>query len=315
MKYIHDIKEGEHIVEHYLCKQKQSLKTRAGKTYYSLKLQDKTGIIDAKVWALSGDIQAFEEHDYIKIESEAITYQNTYQLNIKKIRRSMEGEYDPIDYIPCTTKSIEEMYQGILEYIKKVQNKYIKQLMEAFFVEDKEFIDLFRAHTAAKSIHHSYMGGLLEHTLSVVEISEFLAPRYDNVNNDLLIVGAIFHDIGKVKELSGLPINEYTEEGQLLGHIIIGLEMVSEKINKIPNFPPLIANFIKHCILSHHGELEYGSPKLPQTIEAMIIHCADNTDAKIKCFDEVINNDQSEGNWTEYHRMLQRSIRRSNTIL
>lgn len=311
MRYLSDIKEGEHLVDHYLCKQKQTLKTRGGKSYYSLRLQDKTGTIDAKVWDLNDSIREFDELEYIKIDALVISYQNEYQLNVKKIRRSDEGEYDPADYIPMTDKNIDVMYETLISYINRIENKYIKQLMDSFFVEDDEFAKNFRFHTAAKNIHHSYMGGLLEHTVSVLEICDFLSERYTEVNKDLVYAGAILHDIGKVHELSRLPVNDYTDEGQLVGHIMIGYEMIYDKMKAIEGFPNNIANFIKHCVLSHHGELEYGSPKVPQIIEAMIIHCADNTDAKIKCIEETINNDQTEGDWTGYHRMLQRSLRKT----
>lgn len=310
MLYIADFREGERIVEVYLCKQKSVLKTRGGKTYYSLKLQDKTGTVDAKVWDLNDGIHAFEAHDYIKIDATVVTFQNEYQLNVKKIRKSNEGEYDPKDYIPVSERNIDEMFQALLKYISSVGDPHIKQLLESFFIKDVDFAKKFKFHSAAKNVHHSYMGGLLEHTLSVVEICDFLSAKYRYVNRDLLIVGAMLHDIGKTEELSPLPLNDYTDEGQLTGHIMIGYERTVEKIAKIDGFPAETARLIKHIILSHHGELEYGSPKVPQTIEAMIVHSADNMDAKVKCFEETITSDESEGNWTNYHRLLQRMIRR-----
>lgn len=310
MLYIADFREGERIVETYLCKQKSILKTRGGKSYYSLKLQDKTGTVDAKVWDLNDGIHAFEAHDYIRIDATVVTFQNECQLNVKKIRRCNEGEYDPKDYIPVSERNIDEMFTELIKYVDSVKDKHIKKLLESFFKEDKEFIKKFKFHSAAKNVHHGYMGGLLEHTLSVVEICNFLAPKYRHVNRDLLMVGAMLHDIGKVEELSPLPLNDYTDEGQLTGHIIIGLEKTITKMCKLDGFPEETSRLIKHIILSHHGELEYGSPKVPQTIEAMIVHCADNMDAKIKCFEETITNDDTEGNWTSYHRLLQRMIRR-----
>ncbi|WP_105615517.1 3'-5' exoribonuclease YhaM family protein [Vallitalea okinawensis] len=312
MQYIADFKEGDRVVEHFLCKQKSVLKTRGGKSYYSLVLQDKTGTVDAKVWDLSDQIHDFDTHDYIKIDAMVVTFQNDYQLNVKKIRRSTEGEYDPKDYIPVSNKDIDEMYESLKKYVHSVKNKFIKNLLVGIFIDDEAFIKKFKFHSAAKNIHHGYMGGLLEHTLSVVEICEFLSGRYYFVERDLLIAGAMLHDIGKVHELSPLPLNEYTDEGQLTGHIIIGLEYIIEKMSEIKDFPKEIATLIKHMVLSHHGELEYGSPKVPQTIEAMIIHCADNMDAKVKCFEETIMEDTTEGMWTNYHRMLQRNIRRTN---
>ena len=205
MRYINELREGQSVIEHYLCKSKQSLKSRAGKTYLSLKLQDKTGMVDAKVWEMTNDIKAFEENEFIKIDATVVTYQNDIQLNVKRIRRSLEGEYDPADYIPCTDKNIEEMYQKLMSYIKTIQNQYIKKLLEEIFYHNDIVSKHLKTHSAAKSIHHSYMGGLLEHTLSVTEICDFVAPRYQFVNRDILIASAMLHDIGKIMELSELP--------------------------------------------------------------------------------------------------------------
>lgn len=311
MRYINELHEGDHVIEHYLCKQKQVLKTRGGKTYYSLKLQDKTGILDGKIWDLNDDIRDFEAYDYVKVDGEIISYQNDLQMNIRRLRKSMEGEYSVQDFIKSSPYDLNTMYDRLLSYIEKIENPYIKKLVCAFFIEDRDFIKQFKSYTAAKNIHHNYRGGLLEHTLSVVEISDFLCGRYQNVNRDIVYATALFHDIGKIKELSALPVNDYTDDGQLIGHLIMGMEMVSKKIEEIEDFPENIARLIKHSILSHHGELEYGSPKVPQTVEAMILHCADNTDAKIKCFEEFMDEDTTEGNWTAYHRMLGRSIYRT----
>ncbi|MEY8321017.1 HD domain-containing protein [Lachnospiraceae bacterium 46-61] len=312
MRYINELREGQSIIEHYLCKSKQSLKSRAGKTYLSLKLQDKTGMVDAKVWEMTNDIKAFEENEFIKIDATVVTYQNDIQLNVKRIRRSLEGEYDPTDYIPCTEKNIEEMYQKLMSYIKTIQNQYIKKLLEEIFYHNDTISKHLKTHSAAKSIHHSYMGGLLEHTLSVTEICDFVAPRYQFVNRDILIASAMLHDIGKIIELSEFPENDYTDEGQLLGHLMIGSELIKETASHIDGFPKQIENLLKHCMISHHGEYEYGSPKLPKTIEAFILHSADNLDAKTKVIEEMIQNNTNQGSWVGYQKMLQRNIRKSD---
>ncbi|NDO46949.1 HD domain-containing protein [Clostridium sp. MD294] len=311
MRYINELKEGESVIGHYLCKSRQSLKSRAGKTYLSLKLQDKTGMVDAKVWDMTNDIKTFEENEYIKIDATVVTYQNDIQLNVKRIRRSMEGEYDPADYIPCTEKNIEEMYQKLMSYIKTIENPYIKKLLEAIFYKHPIVSKQFKTHSAAKSVHHSYMGGLLEHTLSVTEICDFAAPRYKYVNRDILIASAMLHDVGKLIELSEFPENDYTDDGQLLGHLMIGSELIKDTASDIEGFPKTLESLLKHCMISHHGEYEYGSPKLPKTIEAFILHCADNLDAKTKVFEEMIDNNSNQGNWAGYHKMLQRNIRKS----
>lgn len=310
MRYIKDFKEGENVVGHYYCKQKQLMKSRAGKTYMSLRLQDKTGTIDSKVWDLNNDIQNFEENDFIKIDGSVLIYQNEAQLNIKKIRKSSEGEYNPADYIPCSEKDISVMYKEILEYIKTINNSHIKALLESFFIKDEQVVKAFESHSAAKNVHHSYMGGLLEHTLSVVKLAEFMAIQY-GANRDIVIATAMLHDIGKIEELSEFPNNDYTDDGQLLGHIIIGTEMITDKISKIDGFPKTLASLIKHSILAHHGEYEYGSPKRPKTVEAYILHCADNTDAKVKIYQEAIEADTTQGSWVGYNKMMGHNIRKT----
>ncbi len=312
MRYISEIREGENVVEHFLCKSKQTLKSRAGKSYLSLKLQDKTGTVDAKVWELNNDIKAFEENEFIKIDGTAIVYQNDIQLNVKRIRRSLEGEYDPMDYIPSTEKNIEEMTKELLGYINTIKNTFIKKLLEEIFINNSVISKKLKYHSAAKNIHHGYMGGLVEHTLSVTQICDFMAPRYKYVDRDILIATAMLHDIGKIYELSDFPENDYTDDGQLLGHIIIGTELITESARKIQDFPKKLESLLKHSILSHHGEYEYGSPQLPKTIEAFILHCADNMDAKVKVIEEMIDTDNTAGSWVGYQKMLQRNIRKSD---
>lgn len=312
MRYINEIREGENVVEHFLCKSKQTLKSRAGKSYLSLKLQDKTGTVDAKVWELNNDIKAFEENEFIKIDGTAIVYQNDIQLNIKRIRRSLEGEYDPMDYIPSTEKNIEEMTKELLGYINTIKNTFVKKLLEEIFINNSVISKKLKYHSAAKNIHHGYMGGLVEHTLSVTQICDFMAPRYKYVDRDILIATAMLHDIGKIYELSDFPENDYTDDGQLLGHIIIGTELITESARKIEGFPKKLESLLKHSILSHHGEYEYGSPQLPKTIEAFILHCADNMDAKVKVIEEMIDTDNTAGSWVGYQKMLQRNIRKSD---
>ncbi|MCT4598364.1 MAG: HD domain-containing protein [Vallitalea sp.] len=311
MRYIADLKEGEQVQEHYLCVNKQVLKTRAGKTYYSLKLQDKTGVVDAKIWDLNDGINDFNEHEYIKIDASVITFQNSIQLNIRRLRKSSEGEYEPREYIPVSNRDINEMYDEIMVFVNDIENKYLSALVKKFFVEDKEFIKAFKDHTAAKTMHHSYLGGLLEHTLCVVKMCEFFANQYSVINKDVLYTAALFHDIGKMKELSKFPIIEYTDSGQLLGHIMIGIEWIGEKMKEIVGFPEDLAHMIKHCILAHHGELEYGSPKKPQTIEALALHFADNSDAKLRTFQDVLENGDIQDNWLGWQRIFESNVRRT----
>ena len=312
MRYIEDLKENEHIIEHYLCKQKQSLKTRSGKTYLSLRLMDKTGTMDAKVWEMNNDIQSFEEGDIIKIDGNIVTFQNELQLKVNKLRRSREGEYIHGNYIPMTDKDIDALYAQVQDIIKSITHPHIRQLLENIIVNDKDQAEAFKTRSAAKNMHHAYMGGLIEHTLAVAQICDFMSGRYKHINRDILLASALLHDIGKIYELSEMPINDYTDDGQMLGHIVIGSEMVTMEAAKIPGFSHEMASMIKHCIIAHHGEYEYGSPKLPSTTEAMLLHYADNMDAKLKTFEETFDSDKTPGAWTGYNRMLNRYLRRSD---
>ncbi len=311
MRYINELHEDEHIVEFYFCKQKQTLKTKAGKSYYSLKLQDKTGMIDAKVWDINREIQNFEENDYIKIQADVVSHQNNLQLKIGRLRRASEGEYDVTDYIPSTDKDVNELYNKIINYINSFENKFLKELLSNIYTKRKDVVDNIKTHSAAKTMHHSYMGGLLEHTTNIVDICDYLSTKYESVNRDLLLSSAMLHDIGKIYELSQFPYNDYTDDGQLLGHLIIGTELITEEANKISGFPHELKSLLKHCILSHHGEYEYGSPKLPQIIEAVILHLADNIDAKTKIYEDAIAGDNTQGPWAGYNKMLARNIRKT----
>jgi len=312
MRYIEEIKENETVVEHYLCKQRQTGKTKAGKTFLSLVLMDKTGTVSAKVWEMNNQIRSFEENDFIKIEATAQMYMNEIQLRVSKIRRSEEGEYDPADYIPSTDKNIGEMLAQITALVQSVENTPIRKLLEAILFENAEVSKSLGTHSAAKSMHHSYMGGLAEHLLSVAQKCEFMAAQYPDANRDLLVAAALLHDVGKIYELSAFPENDYTDEGQLLGHIFMGAEMVTAAAAKIPSFPSEIALQLKHCILSHHGEFEYGAPVLPKTIEAFILHCCDNLDAKVKIFEEAVAADKTQSTWAGYNRVLARNIRKTS---
>ncbi|WP_343208020.1 3'-5' exoribonuclease YhaM family protein [Anaerolentibacter hominis] len=311
MRYIKELRDGEMIQETYLCKTKQSLKTKAGKSYYSLLLQDKTGTIDAKIWELSNGIDHFEAMDYIKVDAQVVLFQNSPQLNIRRVRKSSAGEYDMSDYMPTTEKNVEAMCRQLNDYIASIEEPHLKQLLEKFFVEDTAFLKTFINHSAAKTVHHSFMGGLLEHTLSVAENANYMAEHYTYLNRDLLVSAAILHDIGKTRELSAFPENDYTDDGQFLGHIYMGTEMISDKIREISGFPVILAGELKHCILSHHGELEYGSPKKPAIAEAVALNLADNMDAKLQTLLEVLKGGEEKAEWLGYNRLFESNIRRT----
>ncbi|WZL80646.1 HD domain-containing protein [Vallitaleaceae bacterium 9-2] len=311
MQFIETIREGNEVVDHYLCSSKQILKTRAGKTYYSVRLQDKTGTIEGKIWDLNDGIGHFEAGDYVKIDGSVVTFQGGLQLNIRRVRKCQEGEYNPIDYVPMSEYNVDEMYDELLGFIQSVDNNYVKQLLEKFFVEDKTLAKRFKAHGAAKSVHHNYYGGLLEHTLGILRTCDFLAKSYKEVDRDILIAGALLHDIAKTEEMTELPMVEYTDSGQLLGHIIIAVEWINEKVAEIPGFPKSLASIIKHVVLAHHGELEYGSPKKPAILEAILLHYADNIDAKVKTFSTIMAQSEEQDDWAGYQRLFETNIRKT----
>ena len=312
MRYINTLREGETIRNIYLCKGKRSAETRNGKPYDNLILQDKTGVLDGKVWdPNSGGIADYDEMDFIEVYGEVINYNNNLQLNIKQIRKAEEAEYSMADYLPTSEKNTEKMYQELLGYVKKIDNPYLRQVVEYYFVKDEAFIRRFKSHSAAKSVHHGFSGGLLEHTLSVVKFCEYMTGAYPILNRDVLYTAAICHDIGKVRELSEFPDNDYTDEGQLIGHIVIGSEMLTEAIRSVPGFPVMLANEWKHCILAHHGELEFGSPKKPALAEALALNLADNADAKLQTMKEVLK-DKSGTEWLGYNRLFESNLRKTS---
>ena len=311
MRYINTLHEGETIRNVYLCKGKRSAETRNGRPYDNLILQDKTGTLDGKVWdPKSGGIADYDELDFIEVYGEIISYNNNLQMNIKQIRKVQEGEYIAADYMPTTEKSTDGMYEELLGYIKKVDNQYLRQVLDYYFIKDETFIRNFKGHSAAKTVHHGFAGGLLEHTLSVVKFCDYMVGAYPILNKDLLFTAAICHDIGKTKELSSFPENDYTDEGQLLGHIVIGVEMIGDAVRNIPDFPEKLANELKHCIVAHHGELEYGSPKKPALAEAMALNLADNADAKMQTLTELFK-DKKSNDWLGYNRLFESNIRKT----
>ena len=286
MRYISDLHEGDQVSEIYLCKTKSPGTSKFGKSYYSLTLQDKTGMIDGKVWELTNAIGHFEAMDYILVRGQVTSYQGSNQLNIQQIRKAQEGEFDMADYMPSTKKDIDGMFKELLAMINKTKNQYLKQLAEKIFIE--------------------------EHSLSVAKICESYASLYPQLNRDLIVMCALWHDMGKVEELSSFPENDYTDEGQLVGHIVMGAIKLDRLIREIPGFPPKLANEVKHCMLAHHGELEFGSPKKPALLEAIALSQADNLDAKMETFAEIMEKQKEDQEWSGFQRLLDTRIRKTS---
>lgn len=312
MKYIEAFREGDKVSDIYLCKYKQTATAKNGKTYENVVLQDKTGTIDAKIWdPNSSGIDDFDSMDYVFITGDVTSFQGTLQLSIRRARKADEGEYIASDYLPVSEKNIDDMYTALMSYMKQVENPYLQKLIQMYFVENAAFIDAFKKHSAAKTVHHSFVGGLLEHTLGVVRLCAFYVEQYPFLKKDLLFTAALFHDVGKLKEISNFPENDYTDDGQLLGHIMMGYELVGFGCRHIKGFPKKLMSELQHCILAHHGELEYGSPKKPALPEAMALNYADNTDAKMETVREVLKAAGDSNEWLGFNRLFDSNFRKS----
>lgn len=311
MHYIETFRDGDRISDVYLCKSKSTAMTKSGKEYENVILQDKTGVIDSKIWdPSSGGIGDFDSLDYVAVNGQITSFNGALQLKIDRIRRADEGEYIASDYVPCSRYDVEEMFSQVLSFVDSIENTYIQALLQAFFVSDTVFIKKFKSVGAGKSVHHGFAGGLLEHSLSVTRMCDKMAANYDFLNRDLLVACALLHDSGKVRELSAFPKNDYTDEGNFLGHIVMGYEMVHEKITGIAGFPSMLATEIEHCILSHHRELEYGSPKKPAIAEALALALADDMDAKLETMREALLS-KDTNDWLGYNRWLDSNIKRT----
>ncbi len=312
MKYLNEFAEGDRISGVYLCKKAATLTTKNGKEYMSLTLMDKTANTDAKIWEPNSDaIGDFDELDYIDIQGDVTVFNGAIQVNIRRLRRADDGEYDPSDYLPMSPYDAEGMYTQLKNVVETVKNPFLNRLLKSFFIEDAAFVDSFRKNSAAKTVHHGFVGGLIQHTLAVTRLCKFYTKAYPVLDHDLLISAALLHDIGKVRELTRFPENDYSDDGQLLGHIYMGAEMVAERVRQIEGFPPKLLSELQHCILAHHGELEYGSPKTPELIEAYALHMADNTDAKMETFTEALNGKDAD-KWLGVNRPLGANIRRTS---
>ena len=314
MKYIEDLKIGDSISEVYLCKEKRSGTTKNGADYFLVTLQDKTGVLEGNIWDVnSPGINEFDKKDYVEVSGVIKEYKGKNQINITSLRVADVNSVNVEDYIPTTDKDINEMYSELLDIIGTVKAPYMKKLLEMYFVNDEAFKKRFCYHSAAKSVHHGFAGGLLEHTLSVTKTCDFIAKQYDYLDRDLLLTAAIFHDVGKLAELSPYPENDYTDAGQMLGHIVMGYNLLSVSISKIEDFPEVKRNELLHCILAHHGEYEYGSPKKPSIAEAIALNFADDMDAKLQTMKEVMS--KVKGNdisWQGFNYLFDSNIRKTS---
>jgi 3'-5' exoribonuclease len=307
--YVSELEANQTVTTILLVKAKEIKSKKSGEPFLSLLLGDKSGEVDAKMWDNIEEVEStFERDDFVKVKGLVQVYRNKPQLTLYKLRRCRDEEVDFADYFPKTAKDVETMFQELLAMAGEVQNPWLRQLLDALF-QDAEFVAKFKQAPAAKSLHHAWLGGLLEHTLSVCQLCRLLSPHYPDLNADLLFAGAVLHDIGKTEELSYTRSFNYTSEGQLLGHMILELDLVNQKIAQIQGFPRNWKALIQHLIISHHGEYEFGSPKLPMFPEALLLHCLDNMDSKLEAMCAILRNDRSlDGEWTGHNQMFGRAL-------
>ena len=282
---------------------------KTGDPYLSLTLADRTGELDAKMWDNAAEVlDTFDRDDFIKVKGLVQIFQNRLQLTIHKLQRLEDSDVAFSDYFPASKRDPAEMESELRAVVAGIGNPHLKALLEAVFGDEK-LMAAYRIAPAAKSIHHAFLSGLIEHVLSMVALARFTAAHYAGVDADLVITGVLLHDIGKIQELVYARTFGYSDEGQLIGHIVMGVKMVDEKARTIPGFPPRLLTLVEHLILSHHGTLEYGSPKIPLFPEALLLHHLDNLDSKMEAMRQTVERDQRiEGVWTGYNPALERAV-------
>ena len=314
--YVNELKPNQVVETSFLVQSKEIRQKKGGELYLSLFLADRTGELDAKMWDnVSEIINEFERDDFVKVKGLVQVFHNKPQMTIHKMRRMDESEVQFCDYFPSSKRDAGEMWLELRAIIAAMLNPHLKRLLEAV-LDDEEIARRYRIAPAAKQIHHAFLGGLIEHVLSVCGLAKATAAHYPNIDCDLLITGAILHDIGKIYELNYERGFSYSNEGQLIGHISIAMRIVGDKLRGLPDFPPLVRSLVEHMILSHHGKLEFGSPKVPQFPEALLLHYLDDLDSKMEAMRALIENDrQVEGCFTTYNAALERSALKKDRYL
>jgi 3'-5' exoribonuclease len=313
--FVSNLQDGQTITTHFLVCVKEIRSTREGKAYLRLELGDATGRVEARMWnAFDAMAASFAQDDFVKVQARVENYRNKLQLAIDKIRRAEESEVDPADFFAHTKENVDEMYAKLLEIVASVGNPWLRQLLDSV-VQDPEIVPRLKRAPAAKVMHHAFYGGLLEHVLSLCNLCRVVLAHYPEANADLLLSGAVLHELGKIRELSYERSLGYTDEGQLLGHILIEYEQLAKKIDAIEGFPADLKTLVLHMLVSHHGKYEFGSPKLPMFREALLLHYLDDLDSKMAAIRNALESDQGEGNWTAFNGALERRILRTDRFL
>jgi 3'-5' exoribonuclease len=304
--FVNAIQAGQTVHDIFVVREKQLAYKKDGDPYLTLSLADRSGDIKAVAWDnVKAISKAFVAGDYVKVEANAVEYKGAMQLVVQLLARHDPAEVDARDFLPSTERDVDQMLDRLIQISQSVQNQHLSRLLSAFF-EDKAFVDRFKTAPAAKKMHHAYLGGLLEHTLSIALLIQAIAGHYKGIDKDLLLAGGILHDIGKVYEFSYETHIDYSDAGRLLNHIVIGVEMLEKKIATIHDFPQDLSLILKHMIVSHHGIRDFGSPEPPKTLEAIILNYLDEMDAKVTAVRTFMESEDPEATWTSYHRVLDR---------
>ena len=307
--YARELRSGEPVTQIFLVRNKQVRTSRNGNLYLELELGDRSGSIESRMWDVDRELaESFEGDDFVHVTGTVETYRNQLQLKVDALHFCDEDSVDLSEFLPTTDKDIKELLAEIRRVVDAIKEPHLHRLLLDFF-EDKTFRTRFCRAPAAVRYHHAFLGGLLEHTVGVVQLAEDVLRRHPEINGDLLLAGAILHDIGKIDEMSCTRSFQYTDQGELIGHVVLGAMIVQEKAAAIDDFPRHTIDLLTHIILSHHGEYEWGSPKLPMSVEAVALHHLDNIDAKLNAFRQIIDNDQDPlSSWTEWSRMFERRL-------
>ncbi len=313
-KYVNELTDGVSVNEVFLAAEKQLRPNRNGDLYLQIRLSDKTGSVTAMMWnANQGQYDSFNNGDYVRVKGTAQFYNGGMQIIAKGVDKEDADKVDPAEFITLDQVALDKLIQRMSEILRNMSNVHFRNLAECFLI-DEELIGKVRSAPAGVKNHHAYRGGLLEHMLSLMEVCLIVGPTYEGIDTELLVMGAFLHDIGKIEELTYSPDLGYSDQGQLLGHLVQGVGILDQKIveaNKQAEepFPKELANHLRHMIVSHHGQYEFGSPKLPMTLEAIALHHLDNMDSKIHCAKQMIEEDaNSESAWTVYNPAFGRKI-------
>ncbi len=307
--FVSELEPNRVITTSFLVHSKEIRQKKSGELYLSLLLADRTGELDAKMWDnVSDSLDAFDRDDFVKVKGLIQIFHNRPQLTVHKVRRMDDSEIEFADYFPSSKRDPEEMWTELRGIVAGLSDTHLKALLEAMLA-DPDIAARYRRAPAAKQIHHAFLGGLIEHVLSLCALAKLVAPHYPAVNQDLLLTGVVLHDIGKIYELNYERGFSYSNDGQLVGHIAIAFRMVADKLRGLPDFPPRLRVLVEHMILSHHGQLEFGSPKVPQFPEALLLHYLDDLDSKMECMRALVQNDrQVDGCFTGYSSALERTV-------